>query len=270
MTFPARLLAALAILAFANAGALAAGPPPDRNDAVPAAQAEVEAAARKAGVAGTKAEKWASEREALLDEARQLIYDTEATRFAVSRQLAYIATEKSAIEELSGRLETAQATRRDLDPVMEELYAELVRAQAADPPFAADERLARLAGLRRTLDDPDASAGDRLGRLLEALRIEAGYGLDVEAEDAVMDVNGAPMALTLLRVGRLALLRMPASGEWVERYDTGRKAWTALAAPDARELVKAVQIARRQRIAEMVTLPVGSAAQLAPNGGESQ
>ena len=264
MTTFLRLFAALSLLLLFGAGALAESPPGPGASAVPAARAGVEATVRKAGAAGVRAEKWAHEREELLDQARQLLYDAEAARFAVARQEAYIAREKADIRELRDRTDAALATRRDLDPVMETLYAELVRARDEDLPFAQDERRARLADLRRTLDDPEATAGDKLGRLLEALRMEAGYSLDTEAEDAVMQEDGAPMAVTVLRAGRLALLRMPASGAWVERFDPASGEWIRLPDADGRELAKAVQISRKQRIAELVYLPVGHPAPQSP------
>jgi hypothetical protein len=260
-----RLFAALPLLLLLGAGALAESPPGPKDGAVPAARAGVEAAARKAGAAGVRAKKWASQREELLDQARQLLYDTEAARFAVARQQAYIARERADIGELKARTDAALATRRDLDPVMENLYAELTRARDTDLPFDRDERRARLAALRRTLDDPEATAGDKLSRLLEALRMEAGYSLDVEAEDAIMERDGAPMAVTVLRAGRLALLRMPASGAWVERFDPASGEWVGLPDADGRELAKTVQISRKQRIAELIYLPVGHpAAQAIP------
>ena len=222
----------------------------------------LESAARKAGAAGLLAEEWILKREKLLNEARQLLFDTETTRFSTSRQEAYITREKKNIIELSERLEGARSTRYGLDSLMENLYASLARSQAESLPFARDERQTRLALIRRTLDDPDATGGEKLGDLLEALYAEAEYSFSIEAEDAVMPVNGAPMALTLLRVGRLALLRIPASGDWVERYNRNTRNWVRLDEPHSREVRKAVQIARKQRIAELVTLPVGSQSQL--------
>lgn len=259
------------ILTCAGTAGMAAESPEDSG--VQAGFSKVEAAARKAGETGVRAEQWTREREALLNEARQLLFDTEATRFAVTRQEAYIAREEADIRELSERLTEAHATRSGLEPVMEALYADLARVLTTDLPFAMDERQTRLAQLRRTLDDPEVSAGEKLGRLLEALRIEAGYSLTIEAEDAVMSVNDTPTALTLLRVGRLALLRLPASGVWVERYNPATQHWDRLDEPGTRELIKTVQITRKRRIAELVALPVGSRQQLAPAtaaSGEAQ
>jgi len=265
MTAFFRLFAALSLLLLLVAGALAESPPVAKGEAVPAARAGVETAARDAGAAGVRDEQWAGDREELLDQARQLLYDAEAARFAVARQEAYIARERADIGELKARTDAALATRRDLAPVMETLYAELTRMRDTGLPFDRDERRARLAALRRTLDDPDATAGEKRGRLLEALRVEAGYSLDMEAEDVVMERDGAPMAVTVLRAGRLALLRMPASGAWVERFEPASGEWVRQADADSRELAKAVQISRKQRIAELVYLPVGHpATQAAP------
>ena len=261
MTRFLRLAATLICLALPLA-ASAAETADAEGKAILAAQEQVEAAARRAGKAGAGAEKWAEEREALLNEARQLTYDIEAARFAANRQETYIRREKEEIETLSGRLQAAQATRRGLDPLMETLYARLADAVSTGLPFALDERRARLGKVRRTLDDPEASPGAKLGLLLEALRVEAGYGLDVEAEDAVMTVDGAPMALTLLRVGRLALLRLPKSDAWVERFDPATRTWVRLRNGSRRDVAKGVEIARKRRMAELISLPVGTPAQL--------
>ncbi|WP_158950269.1 DUF3450 domain-containing protein [Pseudodesulfovibrio cashew] len=235
-----------------------------------AGEAGVARSARAAGKAGAEAEQWETERTALMDEARQLLFDIESTRFAADRQEAYIATEQKTLRDLTERLDAARETRQGLEPLMEGVYDALIRATDADLPFAGDERQTRLALLRKTLDDPDAATGDKLGRLLEALRMEAAYGQDVEAEDAVETVDGAPMALTVLRVGRLALVRMPASGDWVERYDRKAAKWARLGDESAREVTKAIQIARKRRTAELVTLPVGTIGELMPETTEAQ
>ncbi|BCS88077.1 DUF3450 family protein [Pseudodesulfovibrio sediminis] len=270
---PLRTATVLLCLILTCAGTTVTAAESPEDSGVQAGFSKVEAAARKAGAAGTRAEKWAREREALLNEARQLLFDTEATHFAATRQEAYIAREEADIRELSDRLTEALATRSGLESVMEALYADLARAVETGLPFAMDERQTRLALVRRTLDDPDIAPGDKLGSLLEALRIEAGYGLSIEAEDAIMSVNDTPTALTLLRVGGLALLRLPASGVWVERYNPATHHWDRLDDPGSRELIKTVQITRKRRIAELVTLPVGSLKQLksaTPASSEAQ
>lgn len=231
-------------------------------------QAAVEKAAVEAGAAGNKAEAWARDKQVLMDEARQLIFDIEATRFAADRQEAYAATQQASNRELENRLEAATDTRKGLEPVMEALYDELTASIAGDLPFAMDERRARLIRIRRALDNPDATAGEKIASLLEALRIEAEYGLAMEAEDVIADVDGSPTALTMFRVGRLALLRFPASGNWVERYDRNTSGWTRLDDDSTRELLKGVQISRKRRIAELVSLPIGDFAALPNEEGE--
>lgn len=255
---PAPAIVTLLLIICMSAPALGA----DGKDAVLQAHTRLEKAAEDAGTAGKQSQKWLDQREELLNEARQLLFDIQATRFAADRQETYINSKRQDIAEVEARLAEADKTRLGLEPLMEALYEELAASIDASLPFALDERRMRLANLRRTLDDPDAQAGDKLGRLLEALRIETEYGLDLESEEVVMERDNTPMRFTVLRVGRLALLRIPPTADSVERFDPPSESWKPVPEGNGREVLNAIRIARKQRMAEMVQLPVGSASQL--------
>ena len=212
-------------------------------------------AARTQAAAQAEADRWAGERDALTNEERELVIREEWLGYQVAKHKAYIGRERAAIEALHQRKETFVAVRQELEPLLDGLLERLRQAVAADLPFLAEERAARLEQLEGALDDFHLSLAEKLRRTLEALRIEAMYGEQVQVSEEPLVLEGQEVQARVLRLGRLGLYcQLPDGRGGV--YDAGSGAWRTLASGDASELTKAVEIAGRRRVVELITLPV--------------
>ncbi|MBG0776339.1 MAG: DUF3450 domain-containing protein [Desulfovibrionaceae bacterium] len=247
-----RILAA-ALAAAILSGAMVVGASADMT--AREADQTLRSAARTQAAAQAEADRWGQEREALSAEERQLLVREEWLGYQIAKHKAYIAGENAAIEDLRQRKETFIAVRQELEPLLDALAGRLERVVAADMPFLPGERAARLEHLRTALDDYHLALAEKLRRTLEALRIEAMYGEQVEVTDEALALDGQEVQGRVLRLGRLGLYCLLPDGR-AGMYDTQAQAWRVLPAGVGGELAKAVEIAGRRRVVELIALPV--------------
>jgi hypothetical protein len=157
--------------------------------------AEVDRATRAAvaevAKAQERADRWAEEKPGLEAEARELKAREAWLEFQVRRHEGYVAERRRRVAELERRKAEAARLGQELEPLLEAVLARLEAFVAADLPFLAQERRARLAFLRESLDDCRLGLGEKLRRVLEALQVEADYGRGVEAGTVELPLNSA-------------------------------------------------------------------------------
>ena len=223
----------------------------------------LEASVKQASKTGEKTAAWQMEREHLLEEIQDLELKAAWAEFQLGKTEKWLATERSNVETLTENLARAATTREQLEPFLEVLYGNLEDHVLADLPFLKEERNRRLAYIRSTLDSPEASLSDKLGRLLEAMQVEVDYGYNVEAtQELVQTSKGESVQATVLRLGRLSLFRLLGDNSHLERYDREKKLWQKLPDSSIFEVEKAIEIARKKRVSTLLFLPVGSVSAL--------
>ncbi|MCP4720537.1 MAG: DUF3450 domain-containing protein [Desulfobacteraceae bacterium] len=107
----------------------------------------------------------------------------------MERHNTWIKHDSLAISLLQERIAQVEKIDIALDPQIEILYAQLEDIIRDYLPFLQGERNRRLAFLRRKLDKFKVGLGHRLGRLLEALQVEASYGQSVDVKDIVATID---------------------------------------------------------------------------------
>ncbi|MGD9157642.1 MAG: DUF3450 domain-containing protein [Desulfobacteraceae bacterium] len=207
--------------------------------------------------AGEKAAKWSRQKQELLSRIRELELKNQWTEFQIERHNTWIKNETEAISVLEARLSQVENIRVALDPLIEVIYARLEESVRNDLPFLQEERSRRLAFLRQELDSTNAGLGHRLGRLLEALQVEALYGQSVDARDIIATIDGVQQQVTVFRLGRLALFRISQDNRLVQIFDKKKNTWKTISAKHSVELRKAGNIAEKKRVTSIVELPVG-------------
>ena len=202
---------------------------------------------------------WQSEKQQLIQEIQELELKVAWTRFQLDKTRQWLASEQGHVETLNDNLARAETTRNSLTPLLEVLYGDLERHVHSDLPFLPEERSRRLAHIRTTLDSADATLSDKLGRLLEAMQVEADYGYSVDAHDELVQLaDNTTAKATVFRLGRLSLFRLLEEGKRVERYDHQQKRWLAVPPQLAFEIEKGIDIANKKRVATLLSLPIGT------------
>lgn len=213
----------------------------------------------RAATAGRAAEKWQTQREKMIQEVLDLELKDAWTRFQLEKTRRYIESEKQNMAGLEKNMAQVADVRDTLAPFLEVLYLDLEAQVKNDLPFALDERHRRLDFVRAYLDNPQASLADKFGRILEAMQVESEYGYSVAVTREIARKQGQdPVQVTLFRLGRLGLFRVFAKNERVQRYQKASGIWEEIAPETAGALNKAVEIARKKRVATLVKLPLGN------------
>jgi len=155
--------------------------------------------------------------------------------------------------------EIAKATRltEGLSPVITEEAARAGDVVNRSLPFLREERSKRLAALEKWLKAPATKQAEKLERLLELLTIETQFGHTSEAWQEEIKINDAPVTAELLKVGRLALYYLTLDEKGCGVFNPKTNAFEALPNNYATHLRKAIALAKRERSAELVSLPIG-------------
>mgnify|MGYP002398469862 CR=1 FL=1 len=169
---------------------------------------KLESSVQQASQVGKETAAWQMEKQRLLSEIQDFELKAAWADYQLEKTEKWLATEQNNVETLAGNLKKAASTREQLEPLLEVFYADLEDHVRADLSFLADERKRRLAHIRSTLDDPEASLSDKLGRLFEAMQVEVDYGYSVDVtEELVKNSEGEDTQAVVFRLGRLSLFR---------------------------------------------------------------
>ena len=230
----------------------------------------VEKSVSQAAAAGQKGTALQRERSGLIQEIQNAELQLEWARFQLEKTERWIDAEQKNSAILTENLQQAQKTKDRLAPFLEVLYADLETHVRGDLPFHQQERQRRLAHIRQSLDDPDASLSDKIGRLLEALQVEREYGYTVDVTEEVMDTGEGLEQVTQFRLGRLTLFRLLKRGERAQRYNRETAAWDEVPQSCIAEIVHGIEIARKKRVTSVLSLPIGSFTELSELEGGNE
>jgi hypothetical protein len=170
-----------------------------------------------------------------------------------------LRSQEAEIASLEAQIAGLDATAADVQPMLQQMYDDLVAFVAADVPFLAEERQARVDRLRDLMAQIDAPPGEKFRRLLEAYTIEMEYGRTLDSYEGM--VNGKEAEF--VRLGRVSLMYRTVDGEESGYWDNQQREWVA--DPEhAREIEEALGIATQETAPDLITVPVP-----APQGGRS-
>ncbi|ADD68378.1 conserved hypothetical protein [Denitrovibrio acetiphilus DSM 12809] len=170
----------------------------------------------------------------------------------------YIVTIRENIEELKRKKDELAKIAEELEPYLDETVDRLNGFVAEDIPFLEEERRARLNMLRTSLADYKLSAGEKLRRVLEALQVESEYGKSIESRVTELEIDGSMLTAEVIRFGRLGYYYMTPDKKRYGYYSYNEQKWIDMEEKYKSELVKAVEIADRKRVMEVIYLPVSA------------
>ncbi|MEF8942559.1 MAG: DUF3450 domain-containing protein [Desulfohalobiaceae bacterium] len=199
---------------------------------------------------------WSQKKQELLHRILQLKSEADWHKYRTAKYREYIRNQKETIAGLVREKENMGALSRKLEPYLDRVVADLAAFVANDLDFLPRERENRIASLRDVLGSHDKSLSDKLGRVLQALQIEASYGRGVEARSATVKRDGREIRVQVLRLGRVAKFYRSPDGEYAGRWTRSSGEWEPISPDYAEAIHKAVRIARDETPAELVELPV--------------
>ena len=202
-------------------------------------------------------ERWQVEKE-----KRRVAYETLEARRAellAAREALQTQLEQQQARnrEISGQLAKLEAISRDIEPFLEETRDRLAEHLRREPALLPEERGRRLERLEVLLQDPSIDIGEKYRKTMEALFIEAEYGNTVDVYQQAIALAGQTVTVTILRLGRLALFYQSMDAKTCGFYNPGAGKWQPLESRHNKGIRTAIEIARKQRPAQMVSLPIG-------------
>ena len=224
---------------------------------------QLQKSVEKAAAIGQQNSVWERERGGIIQEIQNAELQLEWATFQLERTERLLAAEQQNILILQQNMREAQQTRDQLAPFLEVLYADLENHIIQDLPFQEEERRRRLDFIRGTLDDPAAGLSDKIGRLLEAMQVELDYGYTVDVTEAIIEQDGHKEQAIIFRLGRLTMFRLLEGGTHAQRYNRVSKNWDDIADDAVKPIVYAIEIARKNRVTSILSLPIGTFAELA-------
>lgn len=159
-------------------------------------------------------------------------------------------------QELEQQLISLEQTEQAVLPLLRRMTQTLKQFVAADLPFLPLERSERLKRLEALLSRADVSVAEKYRQLLEAYQIEAEYGRTLEAYNGVLPQAGQNREVTFVRLGRVALFYQTADAQASGRWNRETSVWEAVDAEASRMVQRAIRMARRQSVPELLLLPL--------------
>ena len=173
--------------------------------------------------------------------------DIERMKDIIAKQEQYITATNNKIIELENM-------RQNLVPYLKDVIARLEENVNKDFPFLRDERTKALSELKYTVADSKISMGEKLKKVLDALKTEMDYGYSVENSMGEIQYRGEKLQVHLFRLGRVAMFMRTIDDKEAGIYNG--KEWTPVSKEYGEEIKKAMDNARRSKSTEFVNLPL--------------
>ncbi|HHX34867.1 MAG TPA: DUF3450 domain-containing protein [Gammaproteobacteria bacterium] len=199
-----------------------------------------------------------------LDDASQAMLEEYSTILAKAKALEgyneqvseLIAAQHQELESYKEQLDQLQETEAAVIPQMRRMVEVLAEFVTADVPFLPFERTDRLAALQELMPRADVSMAEKYRRILEAYQIESDYGYTLEAWRGELGEGEQQRSVEFLRVGRVMLYYQTPNGHESGYWNAQARNWQTLDNSVRRPLQKAIAIARQQKTADWLELPI--------------
>lgn len=184
-----------------------------------------------------------------------------------NRQLtAVIDSQNEELESLQRQIDGVEEVGRAVTPLMLKMIDSLDKFVELDVPFLADERKARVDGLRVLMRRSDVADAERYRRILEAYQVESDYGRTIESYPGTVSKDGADVPVDFLRVGRIGLLYQTRDGEEVGAWNSETRQFEELDHSDySNWLSEGLRVAKKQAAPQLIRVPLPQPQQ----GGQS-
>lgn len=167
-----------------------------------------------------------------------------------------VEAQRKELDSYGQQLADLEQTEASVAPQMQRMLEILEEFIAADIPFLPHERSDRLENLQELLPRADVSLAEKYRRILEAYQIESDYGYTMEAWRDSLQRDGKPLNVDFLRVGRVMLYYQTPDGHETGWWNPQARQWQVLDGSARRPVTQAIAVARQQKAADWLELPV--------------
>lgn len=192
----------------------------------------------------------------LLDQYKQVLRQTEDLRTYDDQLAKLVDKQNQQIDSFTRQMINARTVQQQIVPFMLRMVDVLGQFIKLDAPFLQHERDARLANLKKLMDDPDVSLSEKYRRIMEAYQVEAEYGRTIETYTGELKRNGQTRTVDFLRIGRVALLYLTFDRSEGGYWDQKTRQWKDLPREYFESVARGMQIAQKEAPPDLIKVPV--------------
>ncbi|WP_231758472.1 DUF3450 domain-containing protein [Microbulbifer elongatus] len=175
-----------------------------------------------------------------------------------NRQLEkQLANQLAVIKDLDESIDQVTVIERQIQPLILRMLDGLEQFIELDAPFKLAERKANLEGVKNNMDRSDITVAEKFRQVLELYNFEAEYARKIDTYGDTLNVNGQDREVSVLQIGRIALVAQTTDSKISLAYDKEQKAWVEIDSGEFRRaIMQGLKIAKKQATTDIMTMPI--------------
>jgi hypothetical protein len=213
---------------------------------------------REAAQSQARIEKLADQTEELATRYKNAVAELDNLRVYDDQVEKLVDAQQRESASIGQQLRDIDVTEKQIQPLVQRMFAALDDVVKQDVPFLEDERRARLRTLSAMLDDPAVPTAEKFRAVMAAYRLEMAYGGSISAYRGQVEENGTLRAADFLRIGRIALLYRTLDGKDSGYWNQQQRRWIAGGEKYSRTVAAGIRIARNEAAPDLIDAPVAA------------
>jgi TolA-binding protein len=197
-----------------------------------------------------------SETDKLENQYRQVTKETDGLNVYIELLQSRVDAQQREINNLDGATDKIAVIQRQIVPQMKKMIDALESFISLDMPFLQEERTNRIARLNGLLERSDVSVAEQFRSVVEAYKIESGFGHSIESYKGKVNDSGTERDVDFLRVGRIGLYWQTGDASITKAWNQKTGEWIELGDEYRNAVRTGLQIADEKRAPELLLLPV--------------
>ncbi len=205
----------------------------------------------------SKVDKLSEERRSLYNDYKAVNKEIEGLRIYNKQLNKQILEQRKEMERIRNTIEGVTVTQRQITPLMLRMIEGLKQFVALDMPFLKEERANRVARLEELIDQTNITVAEKFRSVIQAYQIENEYGRTIESYTATQNIDGVDREVSVLRVGRIAMVYQTPDGKYSGFWSQETGDWEITGSgADRSSFAEGLKIANKQSAPDLITLPV--------------
>lgn len=206
--------------------------------------------------AQVKIDKLDAQKLALIEQVNSLQAEAESLEVYNQYLSRLLIDQDSEKISLQTQINSVTETRHGLVPLMMAMLESLETFIQLDSPVLVTERQDRLVQLQNMMQKSNVSDAEKFRRLLTAYHIEAEYGSKMGQYQGNLTLDGVVRTVNYFYLGRVVFVAASLDSNSVWLWDREANKWLSIDSSYARDINKAIAIAKKTDIPALLKLPL--------------
>lgn len=204
-----------------------------------------------------KIDKMVTQTESLLDQYKKVSKQVAGLKTYNKQLNKQLVTQRQEMSKIKQSISDVTVVERQVMPLILKMLAGLEIFVDLDMPFLIQERKDRISSLKVYIDRTDVSMAGKYRRILEAFQVENEYGRTIESYRDTIEISGQSREVSVLRIGRVALLFQTLDSTLSGAWNRGEGKWDVLEDPRMNTYIRrGLKMASNQMAPDILLLPI--------------